>query len=138
MYLDINTNDANNPVEVTAHIFDLNNQTVTSGYVTFVMSGSIYNVKVNNGVAKTNHTFKDPGMNGINVIYEDTYRYNSSACNEVVNVSKMKVNLTFDLKIDGNNAFFYISIDDCVRGFEIYMYVKDKLSLYINTGYCFK
>ena len=133
MYLDISANEANNPVEVTAYIFDLNNQTVNSGYVTFVMSGSIYNVKVNNGVAKTNHTFTELGMNGINVIYEDTYRYNSSACNEVVNVSKMKVNLTFDLKIDGNNAFFYISIDDCVRGFEIYMYVKDKVYHYAST-----
>ena len=133
MYLDINTNEANNPVEVTAHVFDFNNQTVNSGYVTFIMSGSIYQVKVFNGTAKTNHTFTECGMNGINVNYSDTYRYDSSFCNEVVNVSKMKVNLTFDLKIDGNNAIFYFSIKDCVRGFEIYLYIKDKVYHYTAT-----
>lgn len=123
--LTITANESNNPVLITASVFDLENNPVNQGVVLFNISDMIYTVDVVNGIAKLNHTFLEIGSNTIYATYADDYIYNISKCNETIEVSKMKANLTFDLKIDENNAVISAGIKDCVRGFKLVIYLND-------------
>lgn len=125
--LNITSNDVNNPANITAYVYDEDNNPVNSGHVIFLITpGDSYVVDVVNGTARLNHTFTEIGGVRIFAGYFDVYRYNASYCNETLIVSKMKVNLTFSIIIDENNAIISTGIKDCVRGFQIYLYLKDE------------
>ncbi len=117
--LNITSTEANNPVKITAYVTDMDGNPVNKGNVLFVVSKNVYSVDVVNGVAQLNHTFAEVGSNQISAIYFDEYLYNSSSCNETLLVSKIKVNLTFILKIDENNAIIAVGIKDCIKEFQI-------------------
>ena len=122
IYMDIAANEANNPVSITAHIRDLENNTVNKGYVIFLMSERVFTVEVVNGTACINHTFTETGDNRIFAAYFDQYLYNSSTCNETLFVSKMKVDLSFSIIIVEDSAVLTVGIRDCVRGFKVNVY----------------
>ena len=133
IYLNITSNDVNNPVLIAAHVEDIDGNPVNRGYVFFVVSEDVFNVEVVDGVACLNHTFTEIGKNRIFAGYVDEYLYNSSVCNETLNVSKMKVNMTFTMSIDENEAAFAIGIMDCARGFRILAYLNGNDYRYVST-----
>ena len=131
--LTVTGSEANNPVKVTATIVDSDNRPVNQGQVIFLVSDDLFVVEVENGIAQLNHTFTQVGLNHISAFYVDYYLYNSSESNVTLNVSKMKVNLTFDMRIEENNAIIATGINDCVRGFKIIIYLNDDDYVFLST-----
>ncbi len=126
IYLNITTNEYNNPINVTAHVMDLNNNTVNSGHVAFLVYDKIYQVEVINGTANIFHTFTKTGNNMIVAYYSDEYLYNSSLCNVSLRVLKMKVNMTLQLTVDESSAIFEIGLTNSTAGFQVVLNVNDK------------
>lgn len=136
IFLNITSGAENNPVNVTANVRDMENNSINSGHVVFVFPDEIYSVKVVNGIANIEYTFTAIGLNNISAYYSDDYIYNSSSCNESLIVSKMKVNLTLSQIIDENNAIFGISIKNATRGFKVEVSLNDEPFIYKSTeGY---
>ena len=136
IYLNVSAGSANNPVEITAHVLDENDDEVKSGFVMFLISDEISIVDVENGSAKLNHTFSNVGINCISAFYYDLYYYNSSQCNESLLVSKIMTNLTFDMIIKDNNVIITSGIENCLRGFRIHLFINDMDYWYTATeGY---
>ena len=134
--LTVTADEANNPVKITVAVTDFENNPVNQGHVLILLDGDVYSVEVENGTAQLNYTFTEIGSNIIYVIYFDNYLYEVSRANETLNVSKMKVNLTFDMKIYENNAVLTSGIKDCARGFKTYVYLNDEMYTYLSTeGY---
>ena len=131
--LDIITNEFNNPVRIIAHVMDLNGTPVEYGTIAFYMSNELVKLSVVNGTAEINHTFRQSGDNTIYVTFYDNAIYNSSIYSETISVSKMKVNLTFDISIDENNAYMSIGIKDSARGFVVKIKVNDDDYTYSST-----
>ena len=134
VYLNITTNEFKNPVTVVAHVLDLNGNPVKSGRISFHMSDELYVLDVVGGIAAINHTFKHTGENTIDATYYGDYLYNSSVCSEMLFVSKMKVNLTFDIVVDECDAYMAIGIRNASRGFTIYLKVNDTNYTYSSDG----
>ncbi len=133
IYLNITTNEFNNPVNVTAHVMDLNNNTVNSGQVVFLVYDKIYLVDVVNGTANIYHTFSKSGSNTIVAYYSDEYLYNSSLCNVSLTVSKMKVNMTLQLTSLESGAVFEIGLTNSTAGFQAVLNVNNKNYFYSST-----
>ena len=136
IYLDITGNGFNNPVSIKAQVVDENNNPVKRGFVVFLVSDEYYTVDVENGTAYLNHTFTEIGENEVFAGFTDYYLYNMSISNLTVNVSKMKINLTFSRIINECDAIFGIGIRDCARGFRIIIDLNGTVSYYTSTeGY---
>ncbi len=133
IYMEINANDNNNPINITAYVVDKDNNPVTRGHVVFRMPDKVYNLDVIEGMVNLIHAFSDIGENIIYATYYDDYIYNSSVCNETLLVSRMKVNLTFDMIVSECNVIFGIGIKDCIRGFAIIIYINDTRYDYLST-----
>jgi C1A family cysteine protease len=133
VYLNVTSNEANNPVSVTAHVLDMDNNTVNGGSVMFLVSDEYYIVDVVNGTASVFHTFSGTGNKRIHAYYYDSYVYDSSECNETLLVSKLKVNLTLDVKIDECSAIFAIGIENSTRGFRIILNINNRPYSYTST-----
>ena len=120
MFLNISSNEFNNPVNITAYVVDENNNSVKSGHVGFGLSGKYYHIEVVNGSANISHTFLKTDLNHIHAEYfDDYYLYNFSSFNGDLNVSKMKVNLTLDKVIQEDKIIFTVEIKDCVKDYSI-------------------
>ena len=131
--LNVTANDSNNPVNITAYVTDSHNNPVTSGSVMFLVSGQSYWIDVVDGIASVQHTFTEIGGQRIFALYSDLYKYNISYNNETIIVSKMKVNMTFNMVIDENTAVFALGIKDCARGFQILLDFKNSTQFYSST-----
>ena len=125
--LEIITNENNNPVTVNAYVRDINNNPVNSGRVFFSFLDEIEIVDVLDGVASVKHTFLSTGYKEIIARYYGNYYYSSSFNSTYIEVSKMKVNLTFDHLINENRAVFALTIKNATSGFQIEMDLNNKL-----------
>ncbi|WP_458452966.1 Ig-like domain repeat protein [Methanobrevibacter sp.] len=115
---------SNNPADITVTVKDQFDNMINTGTVTFNLSGKIIDVDVENGIAKINHTFTKTGNNTIIATYnDDSYRYNSSKANSTINIVKIKVNMTMDIKnnveitvefCEPINEYVHLLIDDDV------------------------
>ena len=92
--------DANNPLLIIANVTDLDGLPVKTGFVRFNISGEEIIVNVEDGIARITHIFTKMGQNSVSAEYKDKYLYNSSFANFTVDVSKIKVNLTFSCVFD--------------------------------------
>ena len=91
---------SNNPLNIIASISDLQGRPVISGFVKFNISGEEVTVKVVNGSAELTYIFTKMGVYNISAQFYDKYLYNSSFNATNVTVSKIKVNMTFDMLFD--------------------------------------
>ena len=88
-----------NPVEITVMVKDQHDNPVNVGEVTFNLNGISTSVKVENGMAKYSHVFTQAGNNSINVHYnDDSYQYNSSDNASYISISKIKLNMTLEIR----------------------------------------
>ena len=133
IYLDIETNEFNNPVGVVAHVFDANGNPVTCGKVVFDMAGELFEVDAVNGTAGINHTFAQTGNNTISATFIKNNIYNSSLNSTTLNVSPMKVNLSFDIVIDQCNVYISVAIKNSARDFRISIRVNGTDYSYEST-----
>ena len=133
IYLDIETNEFNNPVGVVAHVFDANGNPVTCGKVVFDMAGELFEVDAVNGTAGINHTFAQTGNNTISATFIKNNIYNSSLNSTTLNVSPMKVNLSFDIVIDQCNVYISVAIKNSIRDFRISIRVNGTDYSYEST-----
>lgn len=133
IYLDITTNEYNNPVSIIAHVLDLNDNPVKSGKIEFNLPNRLVELDVVNGIASINHTFRKTGNNTIYVTFKDNLIYNSSVYNKTLYVSKMKVNLSLDIVIKECDAYMAIGIKNSIPGFIIKLNVNDEEHFYTST-----
>ncbi|WP_405265863.1 C1 family peptidase [Methanobrevibacter sp.] len=131
--LNITATEANNPVNIVAHVTDLNGTPVKRGRIAFFMSQELLIVNVVDGMAYINHTFKQTGNNAISVTFYDDEIYNSSVYSESILVSKLKVNMTLDIVIDECDAYLSVGIRDSTRGFTINLKVNEEEYVYSTT-----
>ena len=131
--LNITATEANNPVNIVAHVTDLNGTPVKSGRMAFFMSQELFILNVVDGIAYINHTFKQTGNNTIYVTFYDDKIYNSSVYSERLFVSKLNVNMTLDIVIDECNAYLFVGIRDSTRGFDINLKVHGEEYVYSTT-----
>ena len=102
LVLDINDN--HNPVEIIAYVYDEEDNPVDMGEVTFKIEDKNYRVKVEEGVAKITHIFKNMGINNVSASYAGNYLYNSSNNSEILNVSKIDAELSLSILKNLNNV----------------------------------
>lgn len=134
--LNVSTNAYNNPAVITANVVDEDNKPVNYGIVMFVMEDGLKTVEVSNGVASFNHTFSKTGMHKIIAFYYGYYYYNASNCNQSLNVSKIRTNLTFDMIIEDNHVVMATGIRNSIMGFTINLNLNGKQYKYTPTeGY---
>jgi len=124
VYLDITSNEFNNPVNVVAHILDSNGNPVTIGKVEFNMAGESFVVDVADGMASIDYTFPQAGDNSVSAAFRGNAIYNSSVNSTSLDVSKMKVNLSFDISVDELEAHFTVGIRNSTRDFSIHFKVN--------------
>ena len=130
MNLTVISNGANNPVNVTAVIVDINNNPVKVGNVRFNFSGDCVHTNVINGTAKFNYIFTKTGLNTIEAVYLEDYLYNPSNSSKSLNVSKMNINLTFSINIYENNAILTTSIPNCALEYNVILNFNNKNTTY--------
>ena len=133
IYLNITATEFNNPISIVAHVVDFDGNPVKSGEIAFYMSEELYKLDVVDGIAEINHTFRKTGLNTISVTFYDNAIYNSSVYSEILEVSKMKVNLSFNIAIDGCDAYMAIGIRNSARGFNIFLKLNDDDYFYSST-----
>lgn len=132
--LNIETTEANNPVNITAFIKDENDNPVDTGFVDFSLSGEIISVEVNNGRANLFYTFTHTGENYVRADFRENYYYNSSSNNTSLTVSKMKINLIFDSIMDENDEILSVYIKNCAEKFKIIFNLDGKVKTYNSTN----
>lgn len=76
------------PINVTAYVFDENNNSINCGNVTFTIAGDNHTVDVVNGVACLDYMFEISELYDISAVYNSIYYYDSSN-----NHTEFKVNL---------------------------------------------
>lgn len=131
MHFDIvNLTQANNPVNITVHVLDLDDNPVSSGMVRINISDAIFYVPVFDGEAFLNHLFINVGDYNISAVYLDEYFYGSSSQNTSVHVSKIRTNLTFDMVVDKNTVVIGVSIKDCLLDYQILFALNGESTAY--------
>ena len=131
--LDITSNEFNNPISIVAHVLDSNDNPVKYGTLVLYMSQELVELNVVNGIASINHTFSQTGNNMVYATFYDNEIYNSSVFSENLYVSKMRVNLTFDIAVDECDAYLAVGIKDSARGFNISIKVNGTDYFYSST-----
>ena len=76
----------NNPVEISAHVYDENGNPVNGGKITFNIENTDYEFLVIAEAIEFSHIFKNIGYNSISAIYSDKYVYSSSSISDSVNI----------------------------------------------------
>ena len=126
LILEVISDYCNNPVNIIAHVLDINDIPVKSGRVIFNLMDEVFIVNVTEGMASVNYTFANTGFFAFTATYVDEYAYASSYNISSLEVSKMKVNLTLSSIIDENEAVFAVSILNSTRGFEIILELNNQ------------
>ncbi len=103
LVLEINPNN-HNPVEIIAYVYDEENNLVNMGNVIFHIENENYNIAVVNGIAKITHVFKNMGINNISANYIKNHGFDSSKNYEIVNISKIKSELSLSILKNLNNV----------------------------------
>ena len=132
LFLNISSNEYNNPVTVKAYVCDVNNVSVSRGKVIFNFLDGIYFVDVVDGVAEVTHTFSDTGFKTFNARFYDGYIYKSAFKYIDVEISKVKVNLTVNNIIDENDAIFGLSIQNSTNEFGI-EFIYNNITTYYDS-----
>jgi hypothetical protein len=89
--------DFYNPLNVTAVIRDSNNEYARFGYVTFIIDGVEYVVKVSNGTAKLENINVFPLKLNVSAFYTDSFYYDS--CNVTQSIEMLRINTKIKLNI---------------------------------------
>ena len=133
-YLEITVQNSTNPVEFSVLVKDQFNNLVSTGVVTFTIDGKSHSVNVNEGIVKYSHVFTKTGLNTVHVSYNDpSYKFYSSSNDTSVNVSKIKINMSLEIK---DNHEFIIELSKPVND---YVYLLIDNTLYkqkTNNGKC--
>ena len=123
--LNITSRALGNGICIVAEVVDEDTNPVKCGKVIFLICEEYFTVDVVNGTACLNYTFAEAGPNRIFAGYFDNqYVYNSSVCDRSINIPKIKVNMTLDMRIDENNLIFAVGIRDTDRGFSVIVYIN--------------
>lgn len=133
--LNVTLNQYNNPVNITAYVLDENNNSVKSGYLFFIIDDNKhYTFDLLNGQCSFTHAFESTGLKRIYAIYHDDFVYESNSSEKLINVSKIKTNLTVIERIDVNNAVIAVVIPDSIAEFRIITTINGKNQhLYSST-----
>ena len=96
-----------NPVSITAYVINQYGNPVNCGKVVFNLSGEIIEVKLSQGVAKISHIFNK----GCNTVFAEFVAcgYVSSSDDSIVNITKIDVNMSSEIKVDLDIAFVNIT-----------------------------
>ncbi len=116
--IDLNYSAILNTINVTAIVHDQYNNLIRSGNVVFNICGVEYDVKIENSKANLVHTFDAIGN------YDVIVSYKSASENISFNITKIFLDLNFDIVVDKNNA-----IINLISGFN----VNTTLNLSINN-----
>ena len=99
-----------NPVNIIVHVMDVNNNPINYGNVTFTVEGKEIIVKVVNGSACLNYSFKNLGLNTVRANYDGSYYYDHSAI--LLNLNVSSTILADDEIKTYNSQYKFIIIDN--------------------------
>jgi len=96
--------------DIIVHVMDVNNNPINYGIVTFTVEGKEIIVKVVNGSACLNYSFKNLGLNTVRANYDGSYYYDHSAI--LLNLNVSSTILADDEIKTYNSQYKFIIIDN--------------------------
>ena len=127
--LEVIAQNNSNPIEIIAIVKDQFNNPVSSGSVTFNIADKSHTVSVTDGIAKYSYIFTQTGYNTISASYKDaSNKYNSSINSTSVIVSKIRVNMSMEIK---NSTEFIVEFSQPINE---YVYLLIDSNLYMQKA----